>query len=379
MTRLRFAVFLTVVLSIWAAMHGYVFWRLASVPWVVDHVSRLTVIWTAVGLAASFPLARLLNARGLGTIGRPLELLAANWIGVVFLLLVALLAADLITLGGWLLPGMAPGVRGGAAIIALLLAAIGSVQGLRPPAVTEHEVRLDGLPKERDGLVLVAISDLHLGSLIGEQWTRRLIGRLDGLKPDLVVVVGDLVDSEVGRLEPLIPALQTLRAPLGVWAVTGNHEYYAGLDRSVALFEAAGYRVLRDCAAEVIPGLVLAGVDDLGARRQFGGRNDQAIERALAHRPPGAVILLSHSPLQPEKAAALGVGLMLSGHTHSGQVWPFNYLVRLSNPLVGGRYEIGGMTVIVGRGTGTWGPRMRLWRPSEILRITLRSGLSFNR
>ena len=155
--------------------------------------------------------------------------------------------------------------------------------------------------------------------------------------------------------------------------MTGNHEYYAGLDRSVALFEAAGYRVLRDSAAEVIPGFVLAGVDDLGARRRFGGRNDQAIGRALADRPPGAVVLLSHSPLQPEKAAALGVGLMLSGHTHSGQVWPFNYLVRLSNPLVGGRYEIGGMTVIVGRGTGTWGPRMRLWQPSEILRITFRA------
>ena len=144
--------------------------------------------------------------------------------------------------------------------------------------------------------------------------------------------------------------LQKLRAPLGVWAVTGNHEYYAGLERSVGLLEAAGYTVLRDRAAEIAPGLVLAGVDDLGARRQFG-RTDQA-----------------------DKAAAGGAGLMLSGHTHNGQIWPFNYLVRLSNPLVGGRYEIGGMPVIVGRGTGTWGPRMRLWRPSEIVRITLRAG-----
>ena len=85
-------------------------------------------------------------------------------------------------------------------------------------------------------------------------------------------------------------------------------------------------------------------------------------------------MLLSHSPVQAEKAAAGGAGLMLSGHTHNGQIWPFNYLVRLTNPLVGGRYEVGGMPVIVCRGTGTWGPRMRLWRPSEILRITLRAG-----
>jgi hypothetical protein len=129
---------------------------------------------------------------------------------------------------------------------------------------------------------------------------------------------------------------------------------------------------LRDRAAALAPGLVLAGVDDLGARRQFGG-GEQAIERALAGRPPGAVVLLSHSPAQVKTAASLGVGLMLCGHTHNGQIWPFNYLVRLSNPLVGGRYEVGGMTVIVGRGTGTWGPRMRLWQPGEILLITLRS------
>ena len=96
---------------------------------------------------------------------------------------------------------------------------------------------------------------------------------------------------------------------------------------------------------------------------------------ALANRPPGAAILLSHSPLQAGAAAAAGAGLMLSGHTHDGQIWPFGYLVRLSYPLLGGRYEVDGMPVIVCRGTGTWGPRMRLWRPSEILRITLRSGL----
>jgi hypothetical protein len=154
--------------------------------------------------------------------------------------------------------------------------------------------------------------------------------------------------------------------------VTGNHEYYAGLDRSVALLEAAGYTVLRDRAAAIAPGLVIAGVDDLGARKQFG-LNDRVLGQALANRLPGAVVLLSHSPVQADKAAALGVGLMLSGHTHNGQIWPFNYLVRLSNPLVGGRYEVGGMTVIVGRGTGTWGPRMRLWQPGEILLITLRS------
>jgi predicted MPP superfamily phosphohydrolase len=372
MTPLKIALFVVVALAVWTAMHAYVFWRLASVPWTAEGVPPRAWFWTAVALAASYPVARLLNSRHLEAVGEPLEFLAANWIGVLFLLLVALLAADVVTLGGWVLPRLAPVIRGSAAGLALILAVIGLVQGLRPPVVHEYEVKLKGLPKERDGLVLVAISDLHLGTLIGKRWMTRLISRVDGLKPEVVVIVGDLVDGEVGRLEPLLPVLQKLRAPLGVWAVTGNHEYYAGLERSVDLLKAAGYTVLRDSAAEVVPGLVLAGVDDLGARRQFG-LTDRAIEKALKDRPAGAVILLSHSPVQADKAAAGGAGLMLSGHTHNGQIWPFNFLVRLSNPMVGGLYEAGGMPVIVGRGTGTWGPRMRLWLPSEILRITLRA------
>jgi hypothetical protein len=297
---------------------------------------------------------------------------AANWIGVVFIMLTLLVVADGITLGGALLPKLAPVIRGWAMIAALMLSAAGLVQGLRPPVVRDYAVNLAGLPKERDGLVLVAVSDLHLGTLIGERWMTQLITRVDELHPDAVLIVGDLVDGEVGRLEPLLPVLKTLRAPLGVWAVTGNHEFYAGFDRSVRLLEEAGYTVLRDRWAELAPGLVVAGVDDLTARRQFG-RPDRPVEKALADRPPGAVVLLSHSPLQAETAAEAGAGLMLSGHTHDGQIWPFSYLVRFSYRLLGGRYEVGGMPVIVCRGTGTWGPRMRLWRPGEILRITLRA------
>jgi len=254
------------------------------------------------------------------------------------------------------------------------LAAVGLVQGLRPPVLREHEVPLAGLPPERDGLVLVAISDVHLGTLINGNWMTQLIQRVNELRPDLVIIVGDVVDGNIRRVETLRPVLATLRAPLGVWAVTGNHEYYAGVEQCVRLLQDAGYTVLRDSWAEVAPGLVLAGVDDLTARRQFG-RGGQPIEQALAKRPPGASILLSHSPWQADVAARLGAGLMLSGHTHNGQIWPFSYLVQLSYPLLGGRYEIGGMPVIVGRGTGSWGPRMRLWQPGEIVRIKLRSAV----
>jgi predicted MPP superfamily phosphohydrolase len=184
-------------------------------------------------------------------------------------------------------------------------------------------VWLADLPREHDGLTLVAISDMHLGTLLGERWMSRLIARVNELQPDLVVVVGDVVDGSVDHVETLVPTLKKLRAPHGVWAVTGNHEYYAGLDRSVAVLEAAGCRLLRNRWAEAVPGLVVAGVDDLTAGQQFGLKGC-SFEEALANRPRSPVILLSHTPWQPDRAAVLGVVLMLSGHTHNGQVWPFN-------------------------------------------------------
>jgi len=287
--------FLSIVLTIWSVMHLYVFWRVASVPWVSAHLSRAGLVAIALALWASYPVARILDSSGVEAVARPLEFLGATWIGVLFLLLVAVLVADIITLGGWLLPGLAPRIRGWAVVVAGALAVAALAQGLRPPVVREHEVRLAGLPRDRDGLVLVVISDLHLGTLIGQGWMARLIGRISDLRPDLVVLAGDVVDGNVSQAEALRPVLATLRAPLGVWAVTGNHEYYAGVERCVRLLQDAGYNVLRDGWAEPVPGLVLAGVDDLTARRQFG-RGDHPVEQALANRPSGATILLSHSP-----------------------------------------------------------------------------------
>jgi len=364
----RFALFLTVALSVWAVMHAYVFWRVSTIPWIDEHIPAWALIAIAVTLWASYPAARILESHHYATVGRPLEFFAANWLGVMFLLFAALLVVDAVTLGGiWL-----PELRVVAVIVAGILSVVALIQGARQPVVLEYEVKLAGLPRDRDGMTMVVLSDMHLGTLIGERWMARLIDQVDGLKPDIIVIVGDLVDGKVDHVERLLPVLQRLRAPQGVWAVTGNHEYYAGLDGSVQLLDRAGYHVLRDKWAEPVPGLILAGVDDLTARRQ-AGQHDHAVEKALAGRPAGGTVLLSHTPWHPEIPAKAGVGLMLSGHTHGGQIWPFNYLVRLEYAFLGGRYEVNGMSAIVCRGTGTWGPRMRLWRPSELLRIKLRT------
>jgi predicted MPP superfamily phosphohydrolase len=364
--------FFATVLTVWVALHAYVVWRTASIPIVAAHVPRIGLIAGAILLGSSYLGARIAEHFGAGLPGRILEFVGAAWMGVLFLLFASLLLADVVTGFGYLLPRAAGAVRGWALLLAGLLSVVAAVQGLRAPVVREQEVRLPGLPAALDGTVVALASDLHLGTLIGEGWLTDRIGQIDALKPDVVVLCGDILEGDGPQEMNLLPVLRSLRAPLGVFAVTGNHEFYAGLEKSVRFLEEAGFTVLRDRAVEVRPGLVLAGVDDLTARRQRN-RNGDPVRRALEGRPAGATLFLSHTPWQAERAAAAGAGLMLSGHTHAGQIWPFGWLVRLNYPLLAGRYEVAGMTVIVGRGTGTWGPRMRLWRPGEIVRITLRS------
>jgi predicted MPP superfamily phosphohydrolase len=160
---------------------------------------------------------------------------------------------------------------------------------------------------------------------------------------------------------------------LGVWGVLGNHEFHSVSKDKATFFESAGIHILRNTWAELRPGLVIAGLDD-AAQGAASPTTDSSLSATLASRPPGAILLLSHTPLPSKNITDAGIDLMLAGHTHGGQIWPFGYLVKMQFPLFEGRYEIGTSTAIVSRGAGTWGPRMRLWKSAEILRITLRSG-----
>ncbi len=367
----RFMTFLLIVLTVWTLMHVYLVSRLWNLPANPPAAWHLGLWLVAAALWLSFPLAQWLS-RTIGRSALPLEVVSATWVGLLFLLLVCLLAADIVTGFGWLAPSWWRPARWLAVTAAVVLSLVALVQGLRSPEVRTREVRVSGLRPEYDGLRIVQLTDLHVGPIFGADWVRRRVAQVEALRPDLVLVTGDLVDHDGAMSESLAPLFRPLRARLGVWGVLGNHEYYAGLDRALRIFDTSGITLLRDRATEVAPGLVLAGVDDLSARRQFGGGDGRPVDSTLAHRPAGTTIFMSHSPWQVERAAELGVDLMLSGHTHAGQIWPFVYVVRLMYPYVVGRYEVNGMTLLVSRGTGLWGPPMRLFRPGEVTAITLR-------
>lgn len=360
----------TILLTAAALMTAYVFWRLGGVPW-------LNLPWYA---RAGLGLLTWLLMAGGRTLGRSnseawafaLETVGMTLLVLLFLSFLLLLAVDLFTVWGLLLPGPAPALRGLALIGALLLSGLALVQGLRAPVITEYEIVLAGLPPELDGTVVAGMSDLHLGRQLDPDWLEDRVAQVERLKPDMIVLLGDILEGRSDGLDLFLPVLRKLRAPLGVHAVLGNHDNHGRTEANLELLNRAGCTVLVNRAVSPAPGLVVAGIEDLTTHERHGSVNDPLAD-ALADRPEGATVLLSHTPLRLDEAAAYGVGLMLNGHTHGGQIWPFGLLLRLRYPLIAGMKRFGPMTAIVCRGTGLWGPRMRLWHPGEILRITLRS------
>lgn len=305
---------------------------------------------------------------------------ALTWLGITFVMSLCLLARDIVGGFGYLARAHTQKLRALGAGAGLLLAAFALFQGMRAPVVTDQEVVMQGLPRALDGTVIVAISDIHLGAQRRSAWLGARIAQINALQPAAVLLLGDLVeDDPVGRPLPgepqLAPTLRGLRAPLGVWAVTGNHEFYGDAETTVAQFREGGVRWLRDQQVELAPGLVLAGIEDVGRRMRKERDYLGGLARTIPAAADGATILMSHIPAPRiiEAASARGVDLMLSGHTHGGQIWPFSHAVQQRFARFAGAYDVDGMLLYVTRGAGSWGPRMRLWQAGEIIRLTLRA------
>lgn len=369
---MRFAVFLAIVLSVWLVQHLYVGWRLWPVPIFASAMGRRVLLAGLIAGFLSYPLGRILYAVGWHATGRALEYAGAVWMGTLFLLFASLLLVDLVTLGGFVLRPWVGVLRTAALALSLIAAAVGLVSARLGPRVVCLEVPVATLPQAADGMTIAHLSDVHLGTILGPRFLGRLIERTHELDPDVVAITGDLVDGDAGVVEEMLPQLRSLRAPKGVFAVLGNHEYYAGRDRSRALLRSAGFTVLDNAAHELQPGLFLAGVPDARGSAQTGAGEADLGAALDGVGEDAAVVLLQHAPEAEQAAAAAGVDLMLNGHTHGGQLWPFHYLVQRAYPHYAGVYRVGEMTQVVSRGSGQWGPPMRFLAPSEIYLITLR-------
>jgi len=260
----------------------------------------------------------------------------------------------------------------GMAVFATL---IGYINARRVARVVNIDVPIANLPAALHGFSIAQITDIHVGPTIRRNYVERIVAAVNGLEADVIAITGDLVDGTVIELAAHVQPLAQLRAKYGAYFVTGNHEYYSGERAWTNELRRLGLRVLMNEHVVLDHNdakLLLAGVPDYGAHH-FDPVNRSDPAAALAHAPAdvGAKILLAHQPRSAPAAAAAGFDLQLSGHTHGGQFWPWNYFVRLQQPFTAGLDRLDSLWIYTSRGTGYWGPPKRFGAPSEITRIRL--------
>ncbi|NVN09564.1 metallophosphoesterase [Nguyenibacter vanlangensis] len=306
-----------------------------------------------------------------------------NWaVGTVLFLTLLQLALDcgvlVIALVTWQPVHIGAEARIAVGGVAALLAATGVVNALRVPPVRDEIVVIRGLSPLFDGYRLLQLSDLHITRLFSAKWAARVVARANAAGADLIVVTGDFIDGSVDMRRADIAPLARLRAPDGVLAAPGNHEYFFDYADWMRHLSALGFDVLENQHRIITRGtasLVIAGVTDRSAHRH--GHTVPDLDAALDGSPRDApVVLLDHQPGDAPAAAARGVALQLSGHTHGGMILGLDRLVaRGNNGFVSGRYDVAGMTLYVSNGTGLWpGFALRLGVPSEMTRFHLRAG-----
>ncbi|MET7758719.1 metallophosphoesterase [Streptomyces sp. NPDC005389] len=260
-------------------------------------------------------------------------------------------------------------VGGAAAAAAVGTVGYGTYGVLRGPRVKRVTVPLAKIPRAAHGYRIAVVSDIHLGPILGRAHTQRIVDTINSTQPDLIAVVGDLVDGTVENLGSAAEPLARLRARHGSFFVTGNHEYFSGADAWVDHVRELGLRPLRNERVEVAAGFDLAGVDDIAGESEGQGPD---FGRALGDRDRArAAVLLAHQPIVVHDAVRHGVDLQLSGHTHGGQLWPGNHLAELANPTVAGLERYGDTQLYVSRGAGAWGPPVRVGAPSDITIVEL--------
>lgn len=384
---LSLLVFLAVATALLSGIHYYLWLRLVrDVGWPGGTKRVLTgLVWV---LALSVPLA-IVSGRALSPdLSQWLVRPAYVWLGAMFLLLVGVAGLDVLR-GLSSLVGLVaaqpvdPARRQTLArLVGLGAAAFGlgatgwSLREAAQVLVKRVEVPLRRLPVALDGMTIVQLSDVHVGPMIGRAFIEHIVSTVNGLQPDVIAITGDLVDGSVADLSQEVAPLAELRSKHGCYFVTGNHEYYSGAAPWCAHLPTLGIRVLRNEHVSIGTGehhFHLAGVDDFAAAR-FGEGHGADLKKALVGRDPSkALVLLAHQPKAVHEAQEYGVDLQLSGHTHGGQLWPFNWIVKLQQPVVAGLKRFGETLIYVSCGTGYWGPPMRLRAPPEVTQVVLRA------
>lgn len=369
------SLFLLSFFLVYGSMHVYALLKARSA--LAFSPGTMLALLLLLGILLCAPIVtQLLSRHGYEGASRSIAYVGYLWMGFLFFLTCLNLSADLLRLPLWAMErgGIAVNARGVLAGRPAFLCIAGLAVALSAYAVAEAcrievvRVRIvtDRLPASVPSLRIAQITDLHLGLIHRSSMARKVAAIVAREHPDLLVSSGDLVDGQLDGITALEEILREIPAPRGKIAVLGNHEYYGGIDRSIAFTRKSGFTLLRDEAVTIDNAVRIAGVDDPAGAR-FGRTDGPSEAVLLGDRPDGRfTILLKHRP-QLDPATGGKFDLQLSGHTHNGQIFPFRLLTRLFFPLLAGDHPVpGGGILHVSRGTGTWGPPMRFLAPPEI-------------
>jgi len=367
--------FLLMMVAIYGGVHVYLFLRVKSL-FSFSFAATLTVSAYMAVMVVSPILVRFLEREGWEWGARLCAWVGYTWMGFVFVTFILCLMGDLLSLA--LLVVKAAGIKG-LYISPRFLTALSLVMGLIICVYGIYEaqdiqtsvltIKTFRIPRHVGPVRIVQISDVHLGVMVRRERLSMILKEVKAASPDILVSTGDLVDGTMDSLEELSDLFREITPRYGKFAVTGNHEFYAGIDQATNFIEKAGFRLLRGESVTVAGSIVIAGVDDPAGRR-FGGK-ETASERDLFLQSPGFRILLKHQPRVIDIAGE-GFNLQLSGHTHRGQIVPFNWITSLVYPYLAGRFDLGKERLLyVCRGSGTWGPPMRVLAPPEIVVVNL--------
>ena len=373
-------VFLLSILILYSALHLYIFIKIRG-AFHLGTPSFIVVTCFMVLMIFAPVLVRMSEKLGLENLACPLSYAGYTWMGLAFLFFFFSLALDLYRLfvhaaGPVIrtsLSHLAPSPQ--LALLIPLILALGvalygyfEARSIRSETLT---VRSQKIPKHIGRLTIAQISDIHLGLIVRESRLKRILAEVNKAKPDILISTGDLVDGQIDSLAGLAQLLNGIDARYGKFAVTGNHEFFAGLEHALSFTENAGFTVLRGETATAGGVISIAGVDD-PTGKYFGHYKGVSEKTLLSGLPRDRfTLLLKHMPVIDKNALGL-FDLQLSGHTHDGQIFPFNFVVRLFFPMHAGLFHLPHNALLyVSRGSGTWGPPIRFLSPPEVTIIQL--------
>ena len=375
--------FFAVFFSVYGLVNYYIFIR----GWEAIPPGSPLRIWYLVAFlftALAFIAGRFLERVWYSFVSEALVWVGSFWLAAMLYFFLAVCALDLIRAANHFFPFIGAlfsvdyavlKLRTGWTILAVVALVIlaGRLNALSP-RVRTIELSIGKKLNGQDSLSVVSASDIHLGSIIGRSRLRKIVDQISALKPDLILLPGDIVDEDLGPVirENLGEMLRSLHARLGVYAVTGNHEYIGGAEAAVAYLRDHGITVLRDSVAKLDNGLYVIGREDRSSA-QFGGKKRRALSDLMSDVDRShPLLLMDHQPFHLEEAAKEGIDVQLSGHTHHGQLWPLNYITEAVYELSWGYLLKGNTHVVVSSGVGTWGPPVRTGNRPEIVLLKLR-------